>query len=346
MTTIRIHHQKNYTVIQNSAIRNTNLSWKARGILVFLLSHPDNWEINIIYLIKQAPDGRAAVRAALDELEKYGYLEKIRSRTKKGAFLTKYLLYEVPLLTEANNSNTSSKCENRNWTKNNPPQTTQNRTQKPQKSAYCECGEKSENVYQEPTSSTSENRTRSSGSPSAKIERGTECENRTRCIYKDLINTEIEINTPPYNPPKGVSEEGENNSPSKNFFQEQDSHSGYVKTTNEELRENTKNLEQDNFSEGCPNIHQLTRTEQQQFWKQLKNYKLKSDKKLSEGKAESIASATLKRLLNGLEQPQDYIYLSEYLEGKYELFSDNRTNHQNIEMAKLFAKGLEALKEL
>lgn len=73
-----------YARIDNRALRDKALSWKARGLLAYLLSMPDNWETNIEHLAKQGPDGRAAVSAGLKELQKAGYLHRQRVRGESG----------------------------------------------------------------------------------------------------------------------------------------------------------------------------------------------------------------------------------------------------------------------
>lgn len=86
MTNIRVHHEKNYTCIHNDAIRDKRLSWKARGIHHFLLSHPDNWTVNTKYLVSQSGEGRTAVLAALKELEDHGYLSRKQIQNESGQF--------------------------------------------------------------------------------------------------------------------------------------------------------------------------------------------------------------------------------------------------------------------
>lgn len=75
--TIRVEHQKNYTCITNSTIRDKHLSFKARGLHHLLLSYPDGWQVKIEHLVNESEqDGRTAVASALRELEEHGYLER------------------------------------------------------------------------------------------------------------------------------------------------------------------------------------------------------------------------------------------------------------------------------
>lgn len=76
----------NFTVIPNAAIRDQRLSWKARGLLVYLLSMPDNWRTNTTQLRGAGIDGRDAIRAGLTELEEAGYLQRRRIHRNDGTF--------------------------------------------------------------------------------------------------------------------------------------------------------------------------------------------------------------------------------------------------------------------
>ena len=50
------------------------LSWRAKGILSYMLSRPDNWKINKTDLYKRGKEGRDAMQAALNELKELDYL--------------------------------------------------------------------------------------------------------------------------------------------------------------------------------------------------------------------------------------------------------------------------------
>jgi len=69
-----------FTLIDNELIADARLSWKAKGILLYLLSKPEQWIVRVGDIIKHGPEGESAVRAALRELRKTGYakLEDIR----------------------------------------------------------------------------------------------------------------------------------------------------------------------------------------------------------------------------------------------------------------------------
>lgn len=98
MAIIRARNNKNYTVINNVGLRDDRLSWKARGLLSYMLSLPDDWIFRDLELTNHAPDGKESTKKGLKELEQYGYLVKQQSRGERGKFATNdWLLYEVPL---------------------------------------------------------------------------------------------------------------------------------------------------------------------------------------------------------------------------------------------------------
>ena len=84
MPVIRVNKTKDYTVMANYHFRDKNLSLKAKGLLSMMLSLPDGWGYSIEGLVKLSSDGRASVMAALNELEKFNYLKRSRSRDLSG----------------------------------------------------------------------------------------------------------------------------------------------------------------------------------------------------------------------------------------------------------------------
>ena len=84
MAIIRKHHVGNYTVVDNGFIRDVTISLKAKGIMLILLSLPDDWVFTEPWLVSQCSDGMTAVRSALSELEHHGYLHRERVRHEGG----------------------------------------------------------------------------------------------------------------------------------------------------------------------------------------------------------------------------------------------------------------------
>ncbi|WP_326639753.1 hypothetical protein OG884_34145 [Streptosporangium sp. NBC_01755] len=73
-----------FTRISNLWIRDLRLSWKARGLLAWLTSHATGFRVSEKTIVCAAPDGRDAARAAIGELEAYGYLVRERERGRDG----------------------------------------------------------------------------------------------------------------------------------------------------------------------------------------------------------------------------------------------------------------------
>lgn len=97
-TIIRVAKNRDnpYVMINKGFLDYEALSFKAKGILTYLLSRPDNWEIMITHLVKVSTEKESAIRSGLDELIKYGYIEKIAHRDSKGRFTNfEYIIYET-----------------------------------------------------------------------------------------------------------------------------------------------------------------------------------------------------------------------------------------------------------
>src|SRR5512136_1636955 len=83
---IRIAKRRSYSVIPNSVLEDTSLSWEARGMLCYLLSKPDHWEVRVGHLISEGPAGREKVQSILHELEAKNYLTRTREHKPDGTF--------------------------------------------------------------------------------------------------------------------------------------------------------------------------------------------------------------------------------------------------------------------
>ncbi len=96
-TIFRTKKENNYTVLSNHHINNVKLSWKARGLLTYILSKPDNWKFYVKHLTTQAKDGRDATQTGLRELIKAGYIVKNEIRATGGKFSgVEYIVHEQP----------------------------------------------------------------------------------------------------------------------------------------------------------------------------------------------------------------------------------------------------------
>ena len=90
---IRSPKRHNYSIIDNTCLRDPNLSWKAKGLFAYLLSLPDDWQIYQKDLVNRATDGDTSLRSGIIELEKAGYLKRERQRNESGQ--VKGMIYHI-----------------------------------------------------------------------------------------------------------------------------------------------------------------------------------------------------------------------------------------------------------
>lgn len=96
MAVIRVEKRSNYTVVDNTFIRDMNLSMKAKGLMLLMLSLPPEWDYSVAGLAAICKEGMTAIRGALKELEEAGYLRRERRNSEKGYFVYEYILTEIP----------------------------------------------------------------------------------------------------------------------------------------------------------------------------------------------------------------------------------------------------------
>lgn len=96
MSVFKITKNNNYTVMSNYHLRDKNLSYKAKGLLSFMLSLPDNWDYSMRGLEKISKENIKAIRTILQELEKNKYLVRTRKQGEHGRFYYDYSIYETP----------------------------------------------------------------------------------------------------------------------------------------------------------------------------------------------------------------------------------------------------------
>lgn len=88
--------RENFQILPNATARDKRLSFRARGLLVLMLSYPENWQFNRDWLARQTDgEGVSAVRTALTELENAGYLTRRRIRVN-GRFDWEHTVYRSP----------------------------------------------------------------------------------------------------------------------------------------------------------------------------------------------------------------------------------------------------------
>ena len=101
MAVFKVEKNKNFTIMSNHHLQNKNLSLKAKGLLSFMLSLPENWDYSLSGLVKNSKESKTSIRNTLKELKdnNYLYVEKLypdKTDSKKIEYV--YRIYEEPKL--------------------------------------------------------------------------------------------------------------------------------------------------------------------------------------------------------------------------------------------------------
>ena len=83
-TITRRKYERDYCYMANEFLRDSRLSWKAKGIIAYVQMLPDDWVLNMRDLTNRATDGRDSLYSGIKELEKYGYCAKVMQRNPDG----------------------------------------------------------------------------------------------------------------------------------------------------------------------------------------------------------------------------------------------------------------------
>lgn len=95
-TVLRHGSRRKWLTVDRRAINDARLSFRARGVLAWLLDKPDDWQWNSDTLAGEGTEGRDAIRKALAELTEFGYLVRARRQTGGGHWVTESIVYEDP----------------------------------------------------------------------------------------------------------------------------------------------------------------------------------------------------------------------------------------------------------
>lgn len=93
---VRVLPSESFTTIRNTAVRDKHLSFRARGLLAWMLSHQTGRIITTDNMIAAGPDGIASIRTTLKELEKARYIIRARHRNKYGQWFHEMTLTDDP----------------------------------------------------------------------------------------------------------------------------------------------------------------------------------------------------------------------------------------------------------
>ena len=112
--------ESNFSIFANKVIRDTRLSYKARGILLELLSRPNNWRVSADMLAKDSKEGRTAILSGLQELRDLGYIVTQRTQLENGQFETISMVYDLPYISPESGFPTSGEPTSGYPTSGNP----------------------------------------------------------------------------------------------------------------------------------------------------------------------------------------------------------------------------------
>jgi hypothetical protein len=101
LAVFRVEKTRDYTVMSNHHLRNTNLTLKAKGLMSLMLSLPDTWDYTTKGLACICKDGVDSISSTLSELERNGYLTRERLRDAQGRLgEIVYTIHEKPIDTQ------------------------------------------------------------------------------------------------------------------------------------------------------------------------------------------------------------------------------------------------------
>ncbi|MDR1067082.1 MAG: helix-turn-helix domain-containing protein, partial [Clostridiales bacterium] len=97
MAVFRVDKTQNYTVMSKLHLRNESLTLKAKGLLSQMLSLPEEWDYTLVGLSHINRERIDAIREAVKELERAGYVTRLHVRDSKGRMTgTEYVIREAP----------------------------------------------------------------------------------------------------------------------------------------------------------------------------------------------------------------------------------------------------------
>ncbi len=97
MPVFRVERNKGYTVMSNYHLRDKSLSLKAKGLLSQILSLPEDWDYTLSGLCYINRESKDAIRSAVNELERAGYIERHQTTDEGGKFSSnEYIIHEQP----------------------------------------------------------------------------------------------------------------------------------------------------------------------------------------------------------------------------------------------------------
>lgn len=94
---VRVEKNGNYTVMNRTALNDKRLSWKAKGIIAYMLSMPDDWVFYMEELMTHSTDGKTSFQNGMKELKGCGYVERRPVREGQRIRTWETIIHEVPI---------------------------------------------------------------------------------------------------------------------------------------------------------------------------------------------------------------------------------------------------------
>lgn len=95
---VRVVKDGKYFVASNEPFNDIRISWETRGLMGYLLSKPDQWQIRMLDLLKKGPAKNFKLRRMLSEARLFGYMTRTRTTNPDGTFTWITNVYESPSL--------------------------------------------------------------------------------------------------------------------------------------------------------------------------------------------------------------------------------------------------------
>lgn len=86
----------NFTQVPNEIINDKSVSLKAKGLYLYFISKPDQWDFSLNGMCSQLKEGKESLLSAIDELCKYGYMRKTKVRNGSKQGVNDYDIFESP----------------------------------------------------------------------------------------------------------------------------------------------------------------------------------------------------------------------------------------------------------
>ncbi|MGW0632055.1 hypothetical protein [Streptomyces sp. NPDC002758] len=88
-----------FTQIANGLLRDSRLSFKAKGIFGYVSTHRDGWQVTVAELVRRGREGIDAITTGLRQLERHGFLCRTRERNPNGTLgQALYFITDLPAL--------------------------------------------------------------------------------------------------------------------------------------------------------------------------------------------------------------------------------------------------------